>query len=101
MASAASRKVIGAVRVVIAVDTHRDKQTAAASDQQSVRLGERYAPATNSGMPSSNGGPVKSARFGPSGLRERIPKPLNLPDFLLAGLHRPRDQPPRPVNSVP
>ena len=49
MTAAAGREVIYAVQVVVGVDTHQDQHVAVAIDRQGVRLGERYAPATNYG----------------------------------------------------
>ena len=45
----AGRGVIGAVQVLIGVDTHQDEHVGIAIDQQGVRLAERYAPATSYG----------------------------------------------------
>ncbi len=44
MTAVAGPEVIGAVQVVIGVDTHQDGHVAVAIDQQGVRLAERYAP---------------------------------------------------------
>ena len=41
MKAVVSRVVIGAVQVVIGVDTHQDEHVAVAIDQQGVRLAER------------------------------------------------------------
>ena len=49
MIATAGRGVIGAVQVVIGVDTHQDGHLAAAIDQQGVRLAGRYAPAASHG----------------------------------------------------
>ena len=45
----AGRGVIGAVQVVIGVDTHQDEHVAVAIDQQGVRLAEHHVPATSHG----------------------------------------------------
>ena len=48
-AAATGREVVGAVQVVIGVDTHQDEHVAVAIDQQGVRLAERHEPATSYG----------------------------------------------------
>ena len=45
------------VPIVVGVDTHRDQHVAVAINQQGVRLGERYAPATICGYGNSKDGP--------------------------------------------
>ena len=52
MTATAGRGVIGAVQVVIGVDTHQDEHVAVAIDQQGVRLAQRHVPATGSGVPA-------------------------------------------------
>ena len=49
MTGAAGREVIGAVQVIMGVNTHQDQHVAVAIDQQGVRLVERYASATSYG----------------------------------------------------
>ena len=49
MTAVADREVMYAVQVVIGVDTHQDEHVAVAIDHQSVRLAQRYAPATSYG----------------------------------------------------
>ena len=49
MTAVAGREVMGAVQVVIGVDTHQDEHVAVAIDQQGVRLAQRSAPATSYG----------------------------------------------------
>lgn len=49
MKAETSLGIIGAVEVVIGVDTHQDKHVAVAIDQQGVRLDERHEPATSYG----------------------------------------------------
>ena len=48
-AAATGREVVGAVQVVIGVDTQQDEHVALAIDQQGVRLAERHEPATSYG----------------------------------------------------
>ena len=48
-AAVTGREVVGAVQVVIGVDTHQDEHVAVAIDQQGVRLAERHEPATSYG----------------------------------------------------
>ncbi len=52
MTAVVGREVICAVHVVIGVDTHQDEHVAVAIDQQGVRLAQRHAPATGSGVPA-------------------------------------------------
>ena len=47
MTAVAGHEVMGAVQVVIGVDTHQDKHVAVAIDQQGVRLAQRSVPATS------------------------------------------------------
>ena len=49
MTATAGRGVIGAVQVVIGVDTHQDEHVAVAIDQQGVRLAQFSAPVTSHG----------------------------------------------------
>ena len=49
MTATAGRGVIGAVQVVIGVDTHQDEHVAVAIDPQGVRLAQFSAPATSHG----------------------------------------------------
>ena len=80
MTAVVGREVIGAVQVVIGVDTHQDEHVAVAIDQQGVRLAERYAQRPVTGMGSSNRGPESWVRFAPSGSRTLVPTALDLPD---------------------
>ena len=48
-AAATGREVVGAVQIVIGVDTHQDEHVAVAIDQQGVGLAERHEPATSYG----------------------------------------------------
>ena len=49
MTATAGRGVLGAVQVIIGVDTHQDEHVAVAIDQQGVRLAQLSAPTTSHG----------------------------------------------------